>query len=79
MKALECSQYFSHCEYGDSSRPSRAANSAAQDPRNLNSYKLLIMIVLVTCKNEEDPIRNEGARVLILYINFSNHEMLKGS
>ena len=31
------------------------------------------MIVLVTCKNNEDPIRNEGARVLTtLYINFSD-------
>ena len=31
------------------------------------------MIVLVTCKNEEDPIRNEGARVFTtLYINFSD-------
>ena len=30
------------------------------------------MNVLVTCKNEEDPIKNEGARVLTtLYINFS--------
>ena len=30
------------------------------------------MVVLVTCKNEEDPIKNEGARVLTtLYINFS--------
>ena len=29
------------------------------------------MVVLVTCKNEEDPIKNEGARVLTtLYINF---------
>ena len=32
-----------------------------------------LMIVLVTCKNEEDPIKNEGARVFtILYINFSD-------
>ena len=31
------------------------------------------MVVLVTCKNEEDPIKNEGARVFItLYINFSD-------
>ena len=30
------------------------------------------MVVLVTCKNEEDPIINEGARVLTtLYINSS--------
>ena len=29
------------------------------------------MIVLVTCKNEEDPIKHEGARVFTtLYINF---------
>ena len=33
------------------------------------------MVVLVTCKNEEDPIKNEGARVLTtLYINFSDEQ-----
>ena len=31
------------------------------------------MVVLVTCKNEEDPIQNEGAMVFTtLYINFSD-------
>ena len=31
------------------------------------------MVVLVTCKNEEDLIKNEGTRVLTtLYINFSD-------
>ena len=31
------------------------------------------MAVLLTCKNKEDPIKNEGARVFTtLYINFSN-------
>ena len=31
------------------------------------------MVVLISCKNEEDPIKNEGARVLTtLYINFSD-------
>ena len=31
------------------------------------------MIVLITCKNEEDPIKNEGARVFTtLYIKFSD-------
>ena len=31
------------------------------------------MVVLVTCKNEEDPIENVGARVFTtLYINFSD-------
>ena len=31
------------------------------------------MVVLVTCKNEEDPIKNEGARVVTtLSIDFSD-------
>ena len=31
------------------------------------------MVVLLTCKNKEDPIKNEGARVLTrLYIDFSH-------
>ena len=33
------------------------------------------MVVLITCKNEEDPIENVGARVfttLYMYINFSD-------
>ena len=33
------------------------------------------MVVLVTCKNEEDPIKNEGARVLTtLYIIFQTRK-----
>ena len=28
------------------------------------------MVVLITCKNEEDSIKNEGARVLFLCIDF---------
>ena len=31
------------------------------------------MVVLVTCKNEEDPIKNEGARKATrLHVNFSD-------
>ena len=31
------------------------------------------IVILVTCKIEEDPIKNEGARVFTtLYINFSD-------
>ena len=34
------------------------------------------MVVLVTCKNEEDLIKNEGARVFTtLYINFSDAQV----
>ena len=44
---------------------SRAANSAVCC-RILPNFKLVrdIMVVLHTCKNEEDPIKNEGPRVL---------------
>ena len=37
------------------------------------------MIVLVTCKNEEDPIINEGARVLDQHYFVSIFRTLKGS
>ena len=60
--------------YGDFSRRSRAANSAVLGPIWLN-FKLVrdVMDVLVTCKYEEDPIKNEGARVVTtLYSNFSD-------
>ena len=31
------------------------------------------MVILVTCKNEEDPIKNEGTRVVTrLYVDFSD-------
>ena len=54
--------------YGDFSRRSRAANSAALGPIWSN-FKLVQdgMDVLVTCKYEEDPIKNEGARVLTTF------------
>ena len=30
------------------------------------------MGLLVACKNEKDPIKNEGARVVTLFIDFSD-------
>ena len=75
MKELECSQDFSHYKvYGDFSRRSRAANSAVLGPIWPN-FELVrdVMNVLVTCKYEEDPIKNKGARVdTTLYSNFSD-------
>ena len=43
--------------------------------RNWLKFELVrdIMVVLLTCKNKEDPIKNEGARVFTtLYIDFSD-------
>ena len=65
MKELECSQDFSHYKsMGIFSRRSRAANSAVLVPIWPN-FELVrdVMDFLVTCKYEEDPIKNEGARV----------------
>ena len=74
MKALECSQSFSHYVYGDFSRRSRAANSAVLGPIWPNFELVLDVIdVLVTYQYEEDPIKNRGARMFTtLYINFSD-------
>ena len=58
----------------DFSRRSRAAHSAVLGPIWSN-FELVrdVMNVLVTCKYEEDPIKNEGARVdTTLYSNFSD-------
>ena len=63
MKTQEC-RFF---------RRSRAANSEVSGGI-LPKFKLIqaFIVVLVTCKNEEDPIKNEGARVLTsLLFNFS--------
>ena len=50
--------------YGDFSRRSRAANSAVLG-RIMPNFELVrdIMVVLVTCKYEEDPIKNKGTSV----------------
>ena len=75
MKALVCSQDFSHYKYmGIFPDTLVAANSAVLGSICPN-YEVVrdVKIVLVTYKNEEDLIKNEGARVLTtLYINFSD-------
>ena len=45
-----------------------AANSAVRGRIWLN-FKLIctLMVVLITCKNEEDPIKTEGAGVLTTF------------
>ena len=74
MKELECSQYFSHYKSRDFSRCQRAAYSAVLGPiwQNIELVRDIID-VFVTFKYKEDPIKNEGARVLTtLNINFSD-------
>ena len=69
MKELECSQDFSHYKSMETfSRCSRAANSAVLGPIWPN-FELVpdVMNVLVTCKYEEDLIKNEGASVFTTF------------
>ena len=66
MQVLESSQHFSHYKSMEIfSRRSRAANSTVLGPIWPN-FELVrdVMDVLVTCKYEEYPIKNEGARVV---------------
>ena len=63
IKELECLQ-----DYMTFFRRSRAANSEVRGGI-LPKFELIhaFIIVQVTCKNEEDPIKNEGARVLTIF------------
>ena len=68
------SKYFEYSQIKYFFNLSRAANSAVHGWIRPN-FKLILdyIVVLVTCKNEEDPIKNEGARVLTsLLFDFSD-------
>ena len=69
MKALECWQHFLHYKsIGIFTRGSRATNSAVLGPIWPNCELVWdVMNVLVTCKNQEDLIKNEGPRVLTTF------------
>ena len=64
MKALEWSQHYSLIF-----TRSRAANSEVSDGI-FPKFKPIqaFMADLVTCKNEEDPLENEGTRVVTMFL-----------
>ena len=74
MKALECSQDFSHYKSMGIFPDAQGQLTPKSDPIWPNfELDRDVMDVLVTCKYEEDPIKNEGARVVTtLYSNFSD-------
>ena len=75
LKELEWSHHFSHIKF-----KGIIPNAQGQvTHKSLVGFLLhfepirVIMGLLVACKNEEDPIKNEGARVITtLSINFSD-------
>ena len=69
MKELECSQDFSHnMSMGifPDAQGHLTPQSLARSSRISNSSEMG-MDVLVTCKYEEDPIKNEEARVFTTF------------
>ena len=75
MKELECSQDFSHYKsmgiFPDA-QGQLTPQSLVRSGRISNSSEMLWMSS-ITCKYEEDPIKNRGARVFTtLYLNFSD-------
>ena len=72
LKALERSQHFSHYKFmGIFSDAQGAANSEVRDGI-LSKFKPVqaFIVDLVTCKNEEDPLENEGTRVVTTFLSF---------
>ena len=73
LKALEWSQHFSHYK-SIGIFPNAQGQVTHQVPGQIQlNFEPIqdIMGLLVACKNEEDPIKNEGARaVTTLLINF---------
>ena len=65
MKELECSQDFSHYKSMGIFPDAQGQLNPQSLVRSGPNFKLVrdVMDVLVTCKYEEDPIKNEGARV----------------
>ena len=65
MKELEWSQHFKSSFAG----AQRAANSVVGD-RLWPKFELIqaFMVVLINCKNEEDPLKNEGAIVVKTFL-----------
>ena len=63
MKVPECSQHYTFFNR------SRAANLVVGDGI-WQKFKLIqaFMVVLVTCKNDEDPFKNESPRVLTTFL-----------
>ena len=73
MTALEWSQHFSN--YKSMGIFPDAQGQLTHKSLVLPNFKPIqaFMVILVTCKNEEDPIKNEGVSVVIrLFIDFSD-------
>ena len=69
MKELETSQDFSHYKSMGIFPDAQGQLTPQSLVRKWPNFELFrdVMYVLVTCKYEEDPIKNEGARVFTTF------------
>ena len=77
---LEWSQHFSHCKSMGIFPEAQGQLTTVFCPI-WPCFELIrdVMDILVSCKNEEDPIKNEGARMFTTsYINFSDDQGQRG-
>ena len=75
MMVLDCSQDFSHFKSMGIFPDAQGQLTLQSTVRSSQNFEFIqdFMVVLLTCKNEEDPIKNRDARVFTtLYINFSD-------
>ena len=68
IEALDCSQHYT--SFFSDAQGQITLELVAVSGRNLNSSKH----VLVTCNNEDDQFKNEGARV---FTNFSHYKSME--
>ena len=66
MKALQWSQQIFRCKFMQIFPDAQGQLTPQSEVGFCLKFKLIqaFMVVLATCKNEEDPIKNEGARVV---------------
>ena len=69
LKELECSQGFSHYKSMGIFPDAQGQLTLQSLVRSGPNFKLIrdVLDFLVTCKYEEDPIKNEGARVFTTF------------
>ena len=66
MKALEWSQRFSHYKSMEifPNAQGQLTHKSFDEYCPISNPSKVLMVVLVTCKNKEEPIKNEGVRVV---------------
>ena len=80
MKKIRSEFFFQSVNINIVFRNSRVANSAARDGIG-TKFELIetFMDFLVTCKNEEDQNKIEGARVLTIFLPFAQGQLTQHS